>query len=93
MSLLGSYNNISSMGLSVGDESFGHYSEVGEGLLIEVLMYVRCRNISALYIFLYVPSSPFPQTLAIYSIGLKILHLRHSFQGPFGLTDYSSVSL
>ncbi len=34
---------ISSMGLSVGDESFGHYSELGcfsDGLLIEVLLYL-----------------------------------------------------
>ncbi len=42
-SLLGGYNDISSVGFPFGNESLGHYSEVGclsEGL-IEVLLYTQ----------------------------------------------------
>ncbi len=58
------------MWLSVGDESLGHYSEVGcfseeEGLLIEVLPYTSSRDVDTSPLFtslLECPSSEVPHT-------------------------------
>ncbi len=66
---LGGCYYISSMWLSVGDQSLGHYSEVGclseEGLLIEVLPYTSSRDVDTSPLFtslLECPSSEVTHT-------------------------------